>query len=195
MICAKIIAKNPIETAYHQHCRDIAWRTSRDTERSWAEFAWCLSVSFHVVERRFASCTQESETSKKRIARLESALQATGADETVLRKISDACLKKRMKGISCDVFGPTFHECLFLLFFNPASTKEYCPVRVSDILLFLSGMLSTGSFIVCQTSFARRPAQKLSRGAGNLKNGGFVGPETFNFQPPFWRLPQSLFKF
>ena len=143
----------------------------------------------------FASCTQESETSKKRIARLESALQATGADETVLRKISDACFKKRMKGISCDVFGPTFHECLFLLFFNPASTKEYCPVRVSDILLFLSGMLSTGSFIVCQTSFARRPAQKLSRGAGNLKNGGFVGPETFNFQPPFWRLPQSLFKF
>ena len=122
MICAKIIAKNPIETAYHQHCRDIAWRTSRDTERSWAEFAWCLSVSFHVVERRFASCTQESETSKKRIARLESALQATGADETVLRKITDACLRKRMKGISCDVFGPLFHECLFLLFFNPAST-------------------------------------------------------------------------
>ena len=129
MICAKIIAKNPIETAYHQHCRDIAWRTSRDTGRRWAEFAWCLSVSFHVVERRFA--------------RLESALQATGADENVLRKITDACVKKRMKGISCDVFGPIFHECLFLLFFNPASTKEYCPVRVSDILLFLSRMLST----------------------------------------------------
>ena len=49
----KIIAKNPIETAY-QLCRDIAWRTSRDTGRSWAEFAWCLSVSFHVVERRSA---------------------------------------------------------------------------------------------------------------------------------------------
>lgn len=77
------------------------------------------------------------------IARLEAALQATGAGETVLRKITDACLQKRMTGISCDVFGPIFHECLFLLLINPAPTKECCPERVSHILLFLSGMLST----------------------------------------------------